>query len=919
MATPSALEIEQAISDLVAEPFDPREFPYQFLEIFGCPATTLRRLRTGNANKSGIGGVLWRKKIHIKVAPPGKVHETFLELRAAEETRRKTEKARFILATDGDTIEAEDLALGQPLACEYTDLPNHFGFLLPLAGIEVTQEIRDNPVDIRATRHLNQLYVELLRHNPDWGAPERRADMNHFMARLIFCFFAEDTGIFNGDDLFTATVQQMSKPDGSDTHMIIAELFRSMNTPIAARKAANIPRWADVFPYVNGHLFSGALDVPRFTRRARAYLLQAGNLDWRAINPDIFGSMIQSVASEEERSDAGLHYTSVPNILKVLNPLFLDDLRRQLDEAGDSPRKLLNLRKRLSRIRVFDPACGSGNFLVIAYKQMRAIEAEIDRRRGEEGRKTSIPIDNFRGIELNSFAVEIARLALIIAEYQCNVEYCGQELALNEFLPLSRDNWIVCGNALRLNWADICPREGAAVRHTADDLFHTPLQQPEIDFENEGGELYICGNPPYLGSTWQSEEQKADLEHVFRPHIKSGWKSLDYVAGWFMKAAEYGQQTNAPAAFVATNSICQGQQVPILWPAIFKTGHEISFAHTSFKWHNLAVNKAGVTVVIVGISRHPGKERLLFTDTGEGEPLVQRVSNINPYLVAGPNIIVKKSTRPLADLPEMKFGNKPVDGRHLLLSRTKMLALELTEEQRRRFIRRFYGSKEFIQGKVRYCLWITDDDLEEAQSIPAIAERVELVRQTRLKSRDKGARDMASRAHQFREMFYGEHHTIVVPRVSSENRPYLPAGLIAEGIIGDRNFALYDAPLWTLALLTSRLHLVWIATVCARMRTDFSYSNTLGWNTFPVPSLTEKNRADLTASAEAILLTREAHYPATLADLYKPDAMPEDLHAAHAHNDDIVERLFIGRRFRSDTERLQKLFDMYVRLTGSEG
>ena len=302
MAALSAIEIEQAVSALVNKPFDPHEFPYQFLEIFGCPDTTLRRLRKGD-NKPGIGGVLWRKKIHIKVAPPGKVHETFLELCAAEETRHKREKPHFIFTTDGETLEAEDLALGQPLACDYTDLPNHFGFLFPLAGIEVTQEIRDNPIDIRATRHLTQLYMELLRHNPDWGAPERRADMNHFMARLIFCFFAEDTGIFNGDDLFTATVQQMSKADGSDTHEVIAELFRAMNTPINERKTANIPRWADVFPYVNDHLFAGTLEVPHFTRRASAYLLQAGALDWRTINPDIFGSMIQTVAGEDERSD----------------------------------------------------------------------------------------------------------------------------------------------------------------------------------------------------------------------------------------------------------------------------------------------------------------------------------------------------------------------------------------------------------------------------------------------------------------------------------------------------------------------------------------------------------------------------------------------------------------------------------------
>lgn len=340
--------------------------------------------------------------------------------------------------------------------------------------------------------------------------------------------------------------------------------------------------------------------VPRFSKIARSYLIHVGNLDWKQINPDIFGSMIQAVADDEERGALGMHYTSVPNILKVLNPLFLDDLRAQLEEAGDNSRKLLNLRKRIARIRVFDPACGSGNFLVIAYKQMREIEQEINKRRGEPDRLTDIPLTNFRGIELRDFSAEIARLALIIAEYQCDVLYRGQKLALAEFLPLDAQNWITQGNALRLDWLSICPLTGTGVKLYSDDLFHAPLDQVQIDFENEGGETYICGNPPYLGSTWQSVEQKADLQAIFIGRTKT-WKSLDYVSGWFMKAADYGKHTNAAAAFVSTNSICQGQQVPFLWPLIFKTGHEIAFAHTSFKWANLANHNAGVTVVIVGI------------------------------------------------------------------------------------------------------------------------------------------------------------------------------------------------------------------------------------------------------------------------------------------------------------------------------
>ena len=666
---------------------------------------------------------------------------------------------------------------------------------------------------------------------------------------------------------------------------------------------------------MNGDLFSGSTDVPRFSRIARSYLLHIGSLDWQKINPDIFGSMIQAVADDDERGELGMHYTSVPNILKVLNPLFLDDLREQLEQAEDNARKLLNLRKRISNIRVFDPACGSGNFLVIAYKKMRAIDYEINKRRGETHLKSEIPLTNFRGIELRDFPAEVARLALIIAEYQCDVLYRGQKDALAEFLPLNAMNWITCGNALRLDWLSICPPTGRSVKLAAEDLFHTPLEQSEIDFENEGGETYICGNPPYLGSKWQSREQKEDLESIFKGRTKS-WKSLDYVAGWFMKAADYGTHTNAASAFVSTNSICQGQQVPILWPLVFDTNHEIFFAHTSFKWANLASHNAGVTVVVVGLSNHAGKMRRLFYENDEEKDVSREVANINAYLVAAKNVIIEKSSKPVCDISEMIRGNMPYDGGHLLFSKAELDDIGLSVEQKVRFIRRIYGSAEFIKGLGRYCLWIEDQNLSDAEDIEPIKMRIERVKQMRLASRDKGANSMASRAHQFREMNQAADYSIVLPRITSENREYLPVGLLkAPSVLSSQNFALYDAPIFNIAILASRIHWVWIRTVCTTMRTDFSYTNTLGWNTFHVPRLTEKNRADLTRCAEDILLAREAHFPATIADLYNPENVPEDLRRAHDRNDEVLERIYIGRRFKNDTERLEKLFDLYTKMT----
>ncbi len=515
--------------------------------------------------------------------------------------------------------------------------------------ITTVKQIRESSFDIRATGRLNKLYVELLKDNPDWGTAARRHDMNHFMARLIFCFFAEHTDIFNGDGLFTDTIAQMSASNASNTREVIEAIFRAMNLKVADREAAKLPRWADVFPYVNGGLFSGATDAPRFSRIARSYLQHIGALDWTKINPDIFGSMIQAVAEDEERGALGMHYTSVPNILKVLNPLFLDDLREKLAEAGDNARMLLNLRKRMSRIRVFDPACGSGNFLVIAYKEMRAVEAEINKRRGEADRRSEIPLTNFRGIELRDFA-EIARLALIIAEYQCDVLYRGPKLALAEFLPLDAQNWITCGNALRLDWLSIWPPTGTATKIWADDLFGAPLNQAQMDFENEGGETYICGNPPFKGSRKQEKQEKEDLQQVFSG-ITNKWKNVDYVGAWLMKAAMYNDDCYAPFAFVTTNSLCQGQQVPITWDLLLKRKFRIRFAHTSFKWSNLAANKAGVTVVVTGIDRMPGGTRRIFSNDN-----VRKVTKINPYLTDHDISAVPAEKTPSATRVAMEYG-----------------------------------------------------------------------------------------------------------------------------------------------------------------------------------------------------------------------------------------------------------------------
>ncbi|WP_292999927.1 DNA methyltransferase [Nevskia sp.] len=909
----NAVEIEQAITDLADRPFESAEFPYGFLEAFGNKETTIKRLRAGASNKSDLGGVLQTNNIHILTCDAGRVTQTLAALKASPATAKA--KAKFILATDGADFEAEDLSSGETVACAFKDFPDHFGFFLPLAGINTVRQISENAFDIRATSRLNRLYVELLKDNPEWGMSERRHDMNKFMARLIFCFFAEDTDIFS--DAFTDTVATMSAKDASNTHEVIATLFRAMNIEREDRATAGIPRWATDFPYVNGQLFSGSEEVPRFSRIARSYLVHVGGLDWTLINPDIFGSMIQAVTEDEERGELGMHYTSVPNILKVLNPLFLDDLREKLEEAGDNVRMLLNLRKRIAKIRVFDPACGSGNFLVIAYKEMRAIEAEINRRRGEPDIRSLIPLTNFRGIELRDFPAEIARLALVIAEYQCDVLYRGKKLALAVFLPLRNENWITCGNALRLDWLAICPPTGRSVKVLADDLFGTPLDQAEIDFENEGGETYICGNPPYKGSNWRTKEQTQELSDLFS-HRTTTWKALDYVCGWVIKASDYSRYVAAASAFVMTNSVCQGLQASILWPLIFETGQEIAFAHTSFKWSNLASHNAGVSVVVVGLATKIIGERKLYETNSEGQLHSRQVTNINAYLLNAKNVFVEGAKKTLGFDAEITDGSGALDGGFLILDRhARDQIIQMQSGRFAKYVLPYMGSGEFIKGTLRWCLWIEDRHLDDALQCEEIARRVAAVKAYRIAGGTR-AKTAVSRPHKFAWINKRNTPQIIVPTVFSEKREYVTAGYLDNTVVVNNAANIVQNPqLYVFSVVSSSLHICWVEAVSGKLEDRIRYTSATCYNTFPLPELTEKNKADLTRCAEEIILSRERHFPATIAELYDPDAMPADLRMAHDRNDEVLERIYIGRRFKNDTERLEKLFDLYTKMTAS--
>lgn len=878
-------EIAEALSALAATPYDATEFPFGFAEATGNNPATIAKLRGGSFNKSKLpGGVLMNQKFHFVPAMPGMVSAALDRLREDKQTAKF--KPAILITTDGVDLAAEHRRSGDTLHCPLSEIGDRFGFFLPAAGKERYRAAEENPVDIKVAGKLAKFYDALIRQNPDWAAEDRRHDMNQLMTRLIFCMFAEDVGIFP-EDQFSRLLFTHSGDKGEGMREALISAFTAMNTPWDRRDA--LPAWTREFDYVNGGLFAGPVDAPEFDRVAFRYLRDVCAEDWRGINPDIFGSMIQSVANAELRSELGMHYTSVPNIMKVLGPLFLDGLDEQIEKAWDREKGLRQVLDRISKIRVFDPACGSGNFLVVAYRALREREIRTLSRISELNGAAQVemwslvPISNFYGIEITDFGAETAKLALFIAEYQANARFKKAFGLKPADLPLRDAANVVCANALRVDWDEVCP-------------------VPE-----DGGEVFIAGNPPFLGKAQQDADQKADKDFVFSEVTKK-YKAFDYVVGWFYKAGQYVDGRNARAALVSTNSIVQGDAVSTIWPLVLGTGREIFFAHRTFKWRNNASANAAVMCVIVGIRNQSAAPKALIDGDVEAA-----ATNINAYLLDAPDLAVTRQSASLFGLPDMQFGNMPYDAGNLLMTPGKREQLLDDHPEAAPFVRRFVGSQELIKGIDRFCLWIDDDKLAEAMAIPGIARKVEATRVARLGMKDAAGQALADRPHQFREHYAPVRHAFLVPGVSSERRPYLPIDRVgADTIASNLNFAIYDAPDWCMALIASRLHIVWIGTVCGKLKSDFRYSNTLGWNTFPVPSFTEDQRTALTRSAMAILRCRIAHHPKTIAELYDPDKMPDDLRAAHKANDDLLESMYVGRPFKNDTERLEHLFKLYA-------
>lgn len=874
-------EIELNLAQ-VTENLNREEFIFDLLLAFGISKTSVSRLKKGDFNMSKIAGeLLYKGKLYFKQGAAGSMLHNIEEL--ANEERILKQKPRFIILTDYKTIVAKDLRTKASKEFPIEELSRNYAFFLPLTGAEIYKSTNDNKADRDAAYQLGKLYDILIEENQELLQGHSHS-LNLFLSRLLFCFFAEDTGIFEKEGIFTDSIANHTKEDGSDTHIFLADLFRKLNT-----QSTDCPAYVAEFPYVNGGLFRDEILCPVFSKKSRDILLNCGNLNWDEINPDIFGSMIQAVADPEERSDLGMHYTSVPNILKLIKPLFLDELYEEFEKNYDNSNALKKLIARMSKIKFFDPACGSGNFLIITYKELRALEIKIIKRLIDlipAGQTipmqfTQIKLSQFYGIEIKDFAHEMAILSLWLSEHQMNKVFETELMDYGKsepILPLKESGKIVCGNSARMDWESVCPKK-------ADD------------------EIYIIGNPPYLGSRNQDANQKADMEIVF----KKDYKNLDYVSIWFYKGAKYIEGRNAQLAFVSTNSVCQGEQVSLLWPRILNENIEIGFAHQSFKWVNNAKGNAGVTVIILGLRNKSNRPKYLFNQN-----IKKEAKNINAYLIDGQEIYIFPRNKSIASFPELPKGNMPYDGGNLILTQEEK---ELCTKQfplSEKFFKKLYGASELMDGKNRWCLWIRDKDLEEAMSFDFIKQRIDKVKQMRLSSSDSGAHKLALTPHRFREIRETTTSSIAIPLTTSERREYIPMCIIDSNYIGTNALSiLYDCEPYYFAVLHSKMHMVWVDAVGGKLETRYRYSAKLCYNTFPFPEIDVKQKELLAQYVFAVLDERSKFPEKTMAWLYNPETMPAALKNAHHELDMAIERIYRIRPFETDAERLEFLFKLY--------
>ena len=905
-------EIEQRLVDSFSQNVNPAEVGYQLLYSFGKSERDIERYKEGKGVLKTFDGLLIKGLFCYQPVSMFGLTSQLEQLKSNPQIIKAAPK--IIAVSDGKSILAYDLREKDTYENQLERLPSDFAFFYPLMDVERVHYVEESPADIKAAEKLAKLHDELRSYN-EFRSDDDLHDLNLFISRLLFCFFAEDTGIFE-ENLFTSSIQRYTKEDGSDLSDYLAHTFNIMDVSLRSQETLSIIKQ---FPYVNGGLFSKHIQIPKMGGKARRIIIECGELDWKDINPDIFGSMIQAVVNPEERANQGMHYTSVPNIMKVINPLFLDELRgeyNKLNEYYEQRHQMLQigalakkqfyddlksvikkgnaLLKRMSRMKFFDPACGSGNFLIITYKCLRFLEMDIlalQRKCTPEGEilfvdNSVISLSQFYGIELLDFPHEVAMLSLWLAEHQMNTKL-NENFGVNtKALPLKNITQIVCGNACRIDWNTVCP-------HTTDE------------------EVFIFGNPPYLGSRNQDDSQKNDMDIVFTKSF-NGYRKLDYIACWFLKGAMYINNTSAKYAFVSTNSIILGEQVPILWNSLFDIYNiELSFAYTVFKWENNAKYNAAVSVIILGLAKTSNAPKYIFTETEK-----KTVSTIPPSLNENATYNVTKQTTQISGFPEMRRGNMPNDKEYLRLSPYERNTILEEYPEADKFIRVQIGADEFINGILRYCYWIKDEDVNLAMTIKPIAEAIDKVRDYRINSKDKTLHIQAQKPHQMREFFECGDMSLLIPIVSSESREYIPIGFVPQHtIVPNSAQVVYNANSFLFGVLTSKLHVIWTKYNAGRLDNRIRYSIFLCYNTFPFPKISAEKKQEIESAAEEVLITREYYPEKTMAELYDSDKMPQDLREAHAKLDDIVESCYPGYPFTSDEARLECLFKLYEKMT----
>ncbi|HHT7826022.1 TPA: DNA methyltransferase [Streptococcus suis] len=904
MAKFDIITIEDKIQQLLEDGFDRASFIYEFLSFYDIPKATITRIRK---DKSGE----IKNKLYYKTVPTDKsVVAGVAEIEEA--IKDKKSQPRYIIVTNFVDFAAKDTKTSDTLQISFRDLPTYADFFLAWNGVEKVDYAKENPADIKAAERFTRLYDELKQINHFDDRSQEEKEFNLFLIRLLFLLFAEDTEIMK-KGIFTNAIKTRSREDGSDLNTLFNHIFASLD--IANRFSQE--SWLQEFPYVNGKLFTDASTNLVFDKKTRKLILEAGELlNWNEINPDILGAMIQTVASSEHRSSSGMHYTSVENIMKVIKPLFLDELtanfqaivdkinenedkditeRTRRENRAAYEKELSTLHERLSKIKFFDPACGSGNFLIITYKELRRLEIQILKTirhlKNDHSinlfEKSKISLHQFYGIELDDFAHEVARLSLWIAEHQMNVE-TEKEISIKQaFLPLRDAGNITQGNALRLDWDTVVP--------------HTPTD-----------EIYLIGNPPYIGAVGkkgQSLEQKEDLRNSISPIIA---KKIDYIFGWFVKGSRFIEGKNASLSFVTTNSIFQGEQV-----AFFSThvlaNLEIRFAYPSFKWSNSAKGNAGVTVAIVGLQNPISSPKYLY----ENGSLIE-VPKINAYLRTGEDYRIEKRRQTLSKLPNtMTKGSAELGKDNLFLSIDERNKLLLEYPNAEKFLKKIINATDLMNGTFSYAIWIEDHQVDEAKRIPEFASRIEAVRQVRTMTKGVSAKSVAETPWRFGQIKHKELPALVLPVTSSESREYLPIDYLEAGIITtNSNCVLFDAPIWLVGVLGSKMHLCWLREVGGKLDSRFRYSADLVYNTFPIPELSERRKAMLEEAVLDMFDVREEE-GGTLAQLYGGANKPMNarLKEAHLKIDEIVERAYKSTPFTSDEERTNHLIKLYKEMT----